>query len=178
MNLFWQLSSQIPSADVALITAGPHIKAVTNYKQVRGGVKIKRGCYCETFFSSFWNYLWDNSLQSMSWVIHQTMTTNVAYRVFSPPSNCVGFQNTWGIWSWGATVQRFGGEISQPYCHPLCCQVTQHPITCKYLLCRKKNNIVFHNQCLHSLYDINDVGFYESKFGCLVVSSLQLSATH
>ncbi|XP_047430596.1 pyridine nucleotide-disulfide oxidoreductase domain-containing protein 1 isoform X2 [Mugil cephalus] len=28
------LSSQIPSADVALITAGPHIKAVTNYKQV------------------------------------------------------------------------------------------------------------------------------------------------
>lgn len=29
-----QLSSQIPSADVALITAGPHIKAVTNYKQV------------------------------------------------------------------------------------------------------------------------------------------------
>lgn len=31
-----QLSSQIPSADVALITAGLHIKAVTNYKQVRG----------------------------------------------------------------------------------------------------------------------------------------------
>ncbi|XP_030576526.1 pyridine nucleotide-disulfide oxidoreductase domain-containing protein 1 isoform X2 [Archocentrus centrarchus] len=29
-----QLSSQIPSADVALITAGPHIKAVTNYRQV------------------------------------------------------------------------------------------------------------------------------------------------
>ncbi|KAM6895628.1 pyridine nucleotide-disulfide oxidoreductase domain-containing protein 1 [Xenentodon cancila] len=29
-----QLSRQIPSADVALITAGPHIKAVTNYKQV------------------------------------------------------------------------------------------------------------------------------------------------
>ncbi|XP_067347131.1 pyridine nucleotide-disulfide oxidoreductase domain-containing protein 1 isoform X2 [Channa argus] len=29
-----QLSSQMPSADVALITAGPHIKAVTNYKQV------------------------------------------------------------------------------------------------------------------------------------------------
>ncbi|XP_068442807.1 pyridine nucleotide-disulfide oxidoreductase domain-containing protein 1 isoform X2 [Clinocottus analis] len=29
-----QLSSQIPSDDVALITAGPHIKAVTNYKQV------------------------------------------------------------------------------------------------------------------------------------------------
>lgn len=29
-----QLSSQIPSADVALITAGPQIKAVTNYKQV------------------------------------------------------------------------------------------------------------------------------------------------
>uniref|UniRef100_A0A8D3BLG4 FAD/NAD(P)-binding domain-containing protein n=1 Tax=Scophthalmus maximus TaxID=52904 RepID=A0A8D3BLG4_SCOMX len=29
-----QLSSQIPSAEVALITAGPHIKAVTNYKQV------------------------------------------------------------------------------------------------------------------------------------------------
>ncbi|XP_029018872.1 pyridine nucleotide-disulfide oxidoreductase domain-containing protein 1 isoform X2 [Betta splendens] len=29
-----QLSSQIPSAGVALITAGPHIKAVTNYKQV------------------------------------------------------------------------------------------------------------------------------------------------
>uniref|UniRef100_A0A7N8X1G6 Pyridine nucleotide-disulfide oxidoreductase domain-containing protein 1 n=1 Tax=Mastacembelus armatus TaxID=205130 RepID=A0A7N8X1G6_9TELE len=29
-----QLSSQIQSADVALITAGPHIKAVTNYKQV------------------------------------------------------------------------------------------------------------------------------------------------
>ncbi|XP_056281370.1 pyridine nucleotide-disulfide oxidoreductase domain-containing protein 1 [Pseudoliparis swirei] len=29
-----QLSSQIPSADVALITAGLHIKAVTNYKQV------------------------------------------------------------------------------------------------------------------------------------------------
>uniref|UniRef100_A0A3Q3W4V7 Pyridine nucleotide-disulfide oxidoreductase domain-containing protein 1 n=1 Tax=Mola mola TaxID=94237 RepID=A0A3Q3W4V7_MOLML len=29
-----QLASQIPSADVALITAGPHIKAVTNYKQV------------------------------------------------------------------------------------------------------------------------------------------------
>ncbi|XP_028274727.1 pyridine nucleotide-disulfide oxidoreductase domain-containing protein 1 isoform X2 [Parambassis ranga] len=29
-----QLSSQLPSADVALITAGPHIKAVTNYKQV------------------------------------------------------------------------------------------------------------------------------------------------
>ncbi|XP_069012753.1 pyridine nucleotide-disulfide oxidoreductase domain-containing protein 1 isoform X1 [Embiotoca jacksoni] len=29
-----QLSSQIPSADVALITAGPHIKAVTNFKQV------------------------------------------------------------------------------------------------------------------------------------------------
>lgn len=35
LNLHWQLSSQIPSADVALITAGPHIKAVTNYKQVR-----------------------------------------------------------------------------------------------------------------------------------------------
>lgn len=34
-DLYWQLSSQIPSADVALITAGPHIKAVTNYKQVR-----------------------------------------------------------------------------------------------------------------------------------------------
>lgn len=29
-----QLSSQIPSADVALITAGHHIKAVSNYKQV------------------------------------------------------------------------------------------------------------------------------------------------
>ncbi|XP_060885918.1 pyridine nucleotide-disulfide oxidoreductase domain-containing protein 1 isoform X3 [Labrus mixtus] len=29
-----QLSTQIPSADVALITAGSHIKAVTNYKQV------------------------------------------------------------------------------------------------------------------------------------------------
>ncbi|KAG8005719.1 Pyridine nucleotide-disulfide oxidoreductase domain-containing protein 1 [Nibea albiflora] len=29
-----QLSSQIPSAEVALITAGPQIKAVTNYKQV------------------------------------------------------------------------------------------------------------------------------------------------
>lgn len=29
-----QLSSQIPSSDVALITAGRHIKAVTNYKQV------------------------------------------------------------------------------------------------------------------------------------------------
>ncbi|XP_036005083.1 pyridine nucleotide-disulfide oxidoreductase domain-containing protein 1 isoform X2 [Fundulus heteroclitus] len=29
-----QLSSQFPSEDVALITAGPHIKAVTNYKQV------------------------------------------------------------------------------------------------------------------------------------------------
>ncbi|XP_068573018.1 pyridine nucleotide-disulfide oxidoreductase domain-containing protein 1 isoform X3 [Cebidichthys violaceus] len=29
-----QLSSQIRSGDVALITAGPHIKAVTNYKQV------------------------------------------------------------------------------------------------------------------------------------------------
>ncbi|XP_073337187.1 pyridine nucleotide-disulfide oxidoreductase domain-containing protein 1 [Pagrus major] len=29
-----QLSSQIPSADVALITAGAHIKAVTNYKQM------------------------------------------------------------------------------------------------------------------------------------------------
>lgn len=29
-----QLASQIPSGDVALITAGPHIKAVTNYKQV------------------------------------------------------------------------------------------------------------------------------------------------
>uniref|UniRef100_A0AAQ5XY60 Pyridine nucleotide-disulfide oxidoreductase domain-containing protein 1 n=1 Tax=Amphiprion ocellaris TaxID=80972 RepID=A0AAQ5XY60_AMPOC len=29
-----QLTSQIPSGDVALITAGPHIKAVTNYKQV------------------------------------------------------------------------------------------------------------------------------------------------
>uniref|UniRef100_A0A7N6F8E8 Pyridine nucleotide-disulfide oxidoreductase domain-containing protein 1 n=1 Tax=Anabas testudineus TaxID=64144 RepID=A0A7N6F8E8_ANATE len=29
-----QLSSQIPSADIALITAGSHIKAVTNYKQV------------------------------------------------------------------------------------------------------------------------------------------------
>ncbi|XP_039996523.1 pyridine nucleotide-disulfide oxidoreductase domain-containing protein 1 [Xiphias gladius] len=29
-----QLSSQIPSANVALITASPHIKAVTNYKQV------------------------------------------------------------------------------------------------------------------------------------------------
>ncbi|KAG7495904.1 pyridine nucleotide-disulfide oxidoreductase domain-containing protein 1 isoform X1 [Solea senegalensis] len=29
-----QLSFQIPSAEVALITAGPHIKAVTNYKQV------------------------------------------------------------------------------------------------------------------------------------------------
>uniref|UniRef100_A0A673BJF4 Pyridine nucleotide-disulfide oxidoreductase domain-containing protein 1 n=1 Tax=Sphaeramia orbicularis TaxID=375764 RepID=A0A673BJF4_9TELE len=29
-----QLSSQIPSSEVALITAGPHIKAVTNYKQV------------------------------------------------------------------------------------------------------------------------------------------------
>uniref|UniRef100_A0A3Q3QDB4 Pyridine nucleotide-disulfide oxidoreductase domain-containing protein 1 n=1 Tax=Monopterus albus TaxID=43700 RepID=A0A3Q3QDB4_MONAL len=29
-----QLLSQIPSADVALITASPHIKAVTNYKQV------------------------------------------------------------------------------------------------------------------------------------------------
>ncbi|XP_015252916.1 PREDICTED: pyridine nucleotide-disulfide oxidoreductase domain-containing protein 1 [Cyprinodon variegatus] len=29
-----QLSSKFPSEDVALITAGPHIKAVTNYKQV------------------------------------------------------------------------------------------------------------------------------------------------
>ncbi|XP_055009443.1 pyridine nucleotide-disulfide oxidoreductase domain-containing protein 1 isoform X2 [Boleophthalmus pectinirostris] len=29
-----QLASQFPSADLALITAGPHIKAVTNYKQV------------------------------------------------------------------------------------------------------------------------------------------------
>ncbi|KAK1906398.1 Pyridine nucleotide-disulfide oxidoreductase domain containing protein 1 [Dissostichus eleginoides] len=29
-----QLSSQIPSADVALITASPHIKTVTNYRQV------------------------------------------------------------------------------------------------------------------------------------------------
>lgn len=29
-----QLASQMPSANVALITAGPHIKAVTNYKQV------------------------------------------------------------------------------------------------------------------------------------------------
>ncbi|XP_077400726.1 pyridine nucleotide-disulfide oxidoreductase domain-containing protein 1 [Vanacampus margaritifer] len=29
-----QLSSSLSSADVALITAGPHIKAVTNYKQV------------------------------------------------------------------------------------------------------------------------------------------------
>lgn len=29
-----QLSSEFPSEDVALITAGPHIKAVTNYKQV------------------------------------------------------------------------------------------------------------------------------------------------
>ncbi|XP_008314129.1 pyridine nucleotide-disulfide oxidoreductase domain-containing protein 1 [Cynoglossus semilaevis] len=29
-----KLSSQIPSAEVALITAGPHIKAVTNFKQV------------------------------------------------------------------------------------------------------------------------------------------------
>ncbi|XP_008298613.1 pyridine nucleotide-disulfide oxidoreductase domain-containing protein 1 [Stegastes partitus] len=29
-----QLTSQIPSADVALITAGHHIKAVTNYKQL------------------------------------------------------------------------------------------------------------------------------------------------
>lgn len=34
MTCVEQLSSQIPSADVALITAGPHIKAVTNYKQV------------------------------------------------------------------------------------------------------------------------------------------------
>uniref|UniRef100_A0A3Q2QA87 Uncharacterized protein n=1 Tax=Fundulus heteroclitus TaxID=8078 RepID=A0A3Q2QA87_FUNHE len=31
------LSSQFPSEDVALITAGPHIKAVTNYKQVGCG---------------------------------------------------------------------------------------------------------------------------------------------
>ncbi|RVE56308.1 hypothetical protein OJAV_G00219910 [Oryzias javanicus] len=29
-----QLFTQIPSADVALVTAGPHIKAVTNHKQV------------------------------------------------------------------------------------------------------------------------------------------------
>ncbi|XP_061617562.1 pyridine nucleotide-disulfide oxidoreductase domain-containing protein 1 isoform X1 [Phyllopteryx taeniolatus] len=29
-----QLSSRLPSTDVALITAGPHIKAVSNYKQV------------------------------------------------------------------------------------------------------------------------------------------------
>ncbi|XP_053718517.1 pyridine nucleotide-disulfide oxidoreductase domain-containing protein 1 [Synchiropus splendidus] len=29
-----QLSSQVPSADVALITAGQHVKTVTNYKQV------------------------------------------------------------------------------------------------------------------------------------------------
>ena len=36
LNVRPQLSSQIPSADVALITAGPQIKAVTNYKQVRG----------------------------------------------------------------------------------------------------------------------------------------------
>lgn len=35
MNFVWQLLSQIPSADVALITAGPLIKAVSNYKQVR-----------------------------------------------------------------------------------------------------------------------------------------------
>lgn len=34
-HLSWQLASQMPSANVALITAGPHIKAVTNYKQVR-----------------------------------------------------------------------------------------------------------------------------------------------
>lgn len=41
--LHWQLSSQIPSADVALITAGPHIKAVTNYKQVRMMMVVYRG---------------------------------------------------------------------------------------------------------------------------------------
>lgn len=38
MNFGWQLLSQIPSADVALITAGPFVKAVTNYKQVRRGI--------------------------------------------------------------------------------------------------------------------------------------------
>lgn len=38
MNFGWQLLSQIPSADVALITAGPFVKAVTNYKQVRVGI--------------------------------------------------------------------------------------------------------------------------------------------
>lgn len=35
LNFRWQLLSQIPSAQVALITAGPLIKTVTNYKQVR-----------------------------------------------------------------------------------------------------------------------------------------------
>lgn len=35
LNLYWQLSAQFPSEDVALITAGHHIKAVTNYEQVR-----------------------------------------------------------------------------------------------------------------------------------------------
>uniref|UniRef100_A0A3B4ZIR2 Pyridine nucleotide-disulfide oxidoreductase domain-containing protein 1 n=1 Tax=Stegastes partitus TaxID=144197 RepID=A0A3B4ZIR2_9TELE len=38
-----QLTSQIPSADVALITAGHHIKAVTNYKQVRGVMMRVKG---------------------------------------------------------------------------------------------------------------------------------------
>lgn len=34
MSFCWQVLSQIPSAEVALITAGPLVKAVTNYKQV------------------------------------------------------------------------------------------------------------------------------------------------
>lgn len=34
MSFCLQLLSQIPSAEVALITAGPLVKAVTNYKQV------------------------------------------------------------------------------------------------------------------------------------------------
>lgn len=51
-------------------------------------------------------------------------------------SPCQGFQDTGRVWRRGATIQCFGGEISQPYCHPLCCQVTSHTITCKSLFCR------------------------------------------
>lgn len=51
-------------------------------------------------------------------------------------SPCQGFQDTGRVWRRGATIQCFGGEISQPYCHPLCCQVTSHTITCKSLFYR------------------------------------------
>lgn len=51
INLHWQLSTQILSADMALLTAQPHINAVTNYKQVR----TNRPRCCPPCWMLWWN---------------------------------------------------------------------------------------------------------------------------